>query len=146
MSEDNDYEGLEDEWSGDVDDLDDPCEHCGPWCSDWGGDGLCIVAIKEQTRQAAEYRRRHVRTRMCPVCKKQLTRFNVLAKEVFEWSPEWYDPMICLFEVYSALWVPKGVIHSKYGTLFHIWIGEGENRQEKLIRLISEDKQRGCKA
>jgi hypothetical protein len=142
MSEDNDYEGLEDEWSSPEDE--DPCELCGPWCSDWGGDGICMVVIREQVKQRRDYMRRHFGRRKCPECGEVLDCYNVLAKEIWTWSPEWYDPIIGL-EIFSAYGVPKGVLHSK-GALYHVWIGTGENRREELIRLISEDKKRKCTA
>ena len=53
---------YEEEWEEDFypDDWDeeeaDPfsCDNCGPWCPEWGGDGLCMVAIRAM---AEEYER-----------------------------------------------------------------------------------------
>ena len=52
----------EDEWPPDYEDEEDQeCDSCDPWCPEWMGDGLCMVAIEEQPRQQEEYLKRHVR-------------------------------------------------------------------------------------
>jgi hypothetical protein len=27
------------------------CDQCGPWCPDWGGDGLCMLAIRSMAEE-----------------------------------------------------------------------------------------------
>ena len=60
--------GPPDDWEEDFyDDWDeaeaDPhsCDNCGPWCPEWGGDGLCMIAIRHMAEEyeAEEYERKH---------------------------------------------------------------------------------------
>lgn len=128
------YGGYDEEYAEDIE-SDDGCDHCGPWCGEWGGDGLCMLVIKEQARQRAEYDRKHTGERNCPICKKRMPRFDCLnVDKLWEWSLEPYDPMIGL-EVLGPQWLDKGELHHK-GNLYHVWIGEGEHRKEILLKLI----------
>jgi hypothetical protein len=128
------YSGYDEEYAEDIE-SGDGCDHCGPWCDDWGGDGLCMLVIKEQARQRAEYDRKHTGERNCPICKKRMPRFDCLnVDKLWEWSLEPYDPMIGL-EVLGPQWLDKGELHHK-DNLYHVWIGEGEHRKEILLRLI----------
>jgi hypothetical protein len=61
MYEDYFAEGEYDEEPEEDWESDDPCHNCGPWCHEWGGDGLCMVVIREQARQRADYNRRLIR-------------------------------------------------------------------------------------
>jgi len=135
MSED-DYYGDEFEEEPEADwESDDPCDNCGPWCPDWGGDGLCMLVIKEQARQRSDYNRRHTGERKCPICKVKLKRFDVVGvDELWVWSPEYYDPIIAI-DVLGPLWLNKGEIHHK-GNLYHVWIEWGTGKEERLIRLL----------
>ena len=113
-----------------------PCEvgYCGPKCPYWMGDGLCELVIERQTKEREDYYKNHVKNMKCPVCGKPMKCYEVKADELWVWDASWHDPIIGL-EVYSALWVPKGIVHQQ-GDIYHVWIGTGENRTEKLIRLI----------
>lgn len=47
----------DDDWDWDEEEARGPsCNQCGPWCSEWGGDGLCMIAIRSM---AEEYEREH---------------------------------------------------------------------------------------
>jgi len=135
--EDGFYCDPYDDWEDDYDE--DPCSKCGPWCEQWGGDNLCMLEIEEQARQGEEFEKRHVSISKCPVCGKVLKQFSIPADELWIWPGEWpndpnryYTPMIALFEVYGAIYTPKGVFHSD-GNIHHIWTGDKDN--QKLIRL-----------
>ena len=65
--DDNPY-GPPDDWEEDFySDWDeeeaDPhsCDNCGPWCPDWVGAGLCMIAIRSMADEyeAEEYERKH---------------------------------------------------------------------------------------
>lgn len=123
-------EDCEEDWESD-----DPCDNCGPWCNEWGGDGLCMLVINEQARQRREYDRKHTGTRKCPICKKKLKRYDCLnVDSLWSWSLDPYDPMIAI-DVLGPLWLNKGEIHHK-GNLYHVWIEWGSGKEERLIRLL----------
>ena len=117
-----------------------PCEHgyCGPECPYWMGDGLCELAIEEQARETEDYEKKHHRKAKCPVCGKELDEYDVKADKLWVWDAGWYNPLIGL-AIYGPMGVPKGVIHSK-DNVYHIYVGEGENRNEKLVRLIGRKR------
>ncbi len=117
----------------------DPCDHCGPHCGHWGGDGLCMLEIEELARQHEEYEKRYYRqAAICPVCRHRLPRYDIETDELWVWPGGWYSPIIGL-EIYAAYGMPKGEIH-RAGNVCHIWIGEGEARHEKLVRLLGGDQ------
>jgi len=114
------------------------CSHCGPWCPDWGGDGICMVDCENMQHECEDYLAKHKLSGvMCPVCQKNLDCFSVRTDQIWVWPGDWYDPRVGLFEVYAAYDCSKGVIHSK-GNIHHIWIGEGEYQEEKLINLLGK--------
>jgi hypothetical protein len=98
------------------------------------GDGLCELVIEEQARETKEYEEKHHRKSRCPICGKELDEYDVKADKLWVWDSDWYNPLIAL-SIYGPIGVPKGVIHSK-GNVYHIYVGDGENRNEKLVRLI----------
>lgn len=118
----------------------DPCSRCGPWCEHWAGDGLCMLVIEQQAKDHEEYYRECVTDNVhCPVCGKLLTEYKVPTDTLWTWPGDFYNPMIAL-GIFCAYDTPKGVLHS-HNEVYHIWTGEGKYRQEKLIRLIGEDKE-----
>ena len=128
------YGGYAEEYAENLE-SDDPCDSCGPHCPEWGGDGLCMIVIKEQTRQRRDYKRKHVGERNCPICGKRLKRFDcVNVNELWTWCPDPYDPIIAI-DVLGPLWLNKGEIHHK-GNLYHVWIEWGTGKEERLIRLL----------
>ena len=57
----DDWVGSPDAWEEDLyDDWDEEeergfsCDQCGPWCPDWGGDGLCMLAIRSMAEDERE--------------------------------------------------------------------------------------------
>ena len=124
----DDYEDIEE---------DEDCDTCGPWCPEWGGDELCMIAIEEQTRQREEYLKRHTRAATCPVCGAELTEYDVYAgdNEPWTWSAGFYDPMIAVMDVMGPLWLNKGILHSQ-GRVHHVWIEWGTGRDERLLRYL----------
>lgn len=139
------YGGYDEENAEDIEDeLEDElsCDNCGPWCEEWMGDGLCNLVIKEQTRQSAEYNRKHTGERNCPICKKRLKRYDcVNVNELWTWCPDPYDPIIAL-NVLGPIWLKKGEIHHK-GNLYHVWIEWGDGKEERLIRLLPKKARKG---
>ncbi len=135
------FNDLEEDFYGREEEYEDDelgCDKCGPWCPDWMGDNLCRIDIDNFAMETEEYLAKHkLPGVMCPVCQKDLDCFSVAADELWVWPGGWYDPRVGLFEVYSLYGCPKGEIHSK-GKVHHIWIGEGEYRQEKLILLMGK--------
>lgn len=133
--DDPDYDDFEDPDDWDIDDM---CDHCGPWCEHWGGDGLCMLVLQEQGRQRKHYHENHVRDSTCPVCGAELEEYDVYSRdgELWSWNPEFYDVMIGL-EVYTPYFVPKGELHHE-GDVYHVWMGTDENRTEKLIKVLRE--------
>lgn len=125
--EETDYEeeDAEDEFS---------CDHCGPWCSDWGGDGLCMLAIEQQANEQEEYDKNFIKeNQTCPVCKQSLKQYEVPVDELWTWPGDFYNPMVAI-GIFGILDTPKGEIH-RSGNLCHVWVGAGEYREEKLILL-----------
>jgi hypothetical protein len=43
------------------------CDNCGPWCPEWGGDGLCMIAIRSM---AEEYEREHPLARLTWIARR----------------------------------------------------------------------------
>lgn len=124
-------EDYEDEWS-------DPCSRCGPWCPEWAGDGLCNLVLEQLASDDEAYREHCIHNDViCPVCGEKLTQYDVMASELWTWPGDWLNPMIAL-GVYAAYGAPKGEVH-RLGNVCHIWVGEGEFREEKLIRLLGQD-------
>lgn len=114
------------------------CDNCGMWCDHWMGDGLCELAIKEQERQAADYKRRHTGERCCPICKTKLKRYDCVGvDELWTWNPEQYDAMIAI-EILGPMSLNKGEVHHK-GNLYHVWIEWGTGKRECLIRLLPKE-------
>lgn len=138
---DEDYEI--DPWQEALECGDLPCEHgvCGPACGFWMGDGLCELVIERQVEQREKhFASCYVKDARCPVCEAELERFTVRGEKLWGWDPSWYDAMIGL-EVYHPLWVPKGEIHHR-DDVYHVWIGEGEGRLERLIQLEEKEGER----
>jgi hypothetical protein len=137
MSEYDDW--LEDIDEGeDYDEYDpsenDLCAHCGPSCEHWGGDGLCMLQIEQQANEAQEYEEEFVHQNVhCPECGVKLTMYDIPVNELWLWPGDFYNPMIAL-NIYAVYDAPKGELHRKLD-ICHIWVGEGEGREEKLIRL-----------
>lgn len=133
MTECDPYFEDDEPWMDDYED----CGNCSPWCPHWGGDGLCMIAIEEQTRQREEYLKLHTRTSRCPVCGTELTEYDVYAGEgePWTWSAGFYDPMIAVMDVMGPLWLNKGVLHSQ-GKVHHVWIEWGSCRDERLLRYL----------
>lgn len=132
---DHDYTDWdEDDW--DEDDWDDPCDRCGPWCEHWGGDGLCVLALEQFAAEREEFEKYVFERRTCPVCGVELIEYQITVDKLWQWPGD-INPIIGL-EIYAALGTPKGELH-RAGPLCHIWVGEGEYRQEKLIRLLGQN-------
>ena len=138
----NDYDDLEDDRYGWDDELyddynpcdDDPCSHCGIWCDHWGGDGLCLLQIEQQAMEDEEYHKNYLTENVpCPVCGKYLNQYEIPTDKLWTWPGGFYNPMIAL-EIYSAYGVAKGEVHHK-NNVYHVWIGDGKYREEKLIKL-----------
>lgn len=124
------------------DDDEDYCDHCGPWCEHWGGDGLCELILEEQARQAEEFERLYVeKDTRCPVCGQVLICYSIPTDELWTWPGDFYNPIIAL-EIYAIYGAPKDELH-RSGNLVHIWIGEGQYREEKLVRLTGNKKVEG---
>ena len=124
-----DYYLLDEEECDDWDSL-----PCSPWkCGDcWGGDNICMKEIEYQRQQDEEWQQYHVTENVpCPVCNKCLTSYWIPGQELWTWSAEFFNIFIAL-EVYAVMDAPKGLLHS-HGNLHHIWVGEGECREEKLV-------------
>lgn len=96
----------------------------------WGGDGICMVEIRQQAAEHEDYFKHHVSRRQCPVCRKDLICYDVRTDELWVWPGDWYSPMVGLL-VYAAYGVEKGELHR---------IGQGENREECLIRLLGKPR------
>jgi len=125
---------LEEEWE-------DPCSNCGPHCPDWGGDGICMLEIEAQTKMRKEYEEKHIRKSKCPVCGKELTEYDVFASgeaEPWVWNAGWYYPILGI-EVLGALWLNKGIIHSKE-RVFHVWIEWGTGKEERLLKYLTKEE------
>jgi hypothetical protein len=138
-----DYQDDEEYWLDEEDLYDEDelsCDNCGPWCPDWGGDGLCMVAIEEQARQRDEYVKKHVRDARCPVCGAALREYDVYSGDgkPWTWSAGFYDPMIAVMDVLGPMWLNKGVFHSK-DRVHHVWIEWGAGREERLLRYLEEN-------
>lgn len=115
---------------------DDPCVRCGPWCEYWMGDNLCKLAIEELANEQGEFESKYKSQRLCPVCNQSLECWQIPdVDELWLWSAQ-HHPIIGL-EIYRAYGVPKGVVHSK-GNIYHVWIGEGEYREGKLIQPLGK--------
>lgn len=137
MTDERDYYDDEDFDEGYDDYADDPCRHCGPSCDEWGGDGICMVEIREQARQDEEYTKYYVHESVhCPNCGKELTMFDIPMDELWLWPGDFYNFFIPL-SIYAVYDVPKGELH-RFENTVHVWIGVGENRHEKLIRLLGK--------
>lgn len=136
--DDEEWVGYHDDFADDDDD-EETCSHCGPWCEDWLGDGLCQIELDQQRENDEAYHKEFYRETTCPVCEAKLSEYDIKADELWVWPGDWFDPMIPLFEIYHAYGVEKGVIHSA-GAVHHIFVGEGELREEKLIRLLGKDR------
>jgi len=116
---------------------DDPCQRCGPWCEHWMGDGLCEVACEELAREEKEFEEKYKSTRLCPVCNQRLTCYQIPeVDELWHWPGKW-NPMIGL-GIFAAYGVPKGELHHK-GNIYHVWIGAGDYRDEKLIQPLGKE-------
>jgi hypothetical protein len=139
-------DAIDDDWYFDYDDdeaddfneyesSDDPCDHCGPTCEFWGGDGICDLVLQQQAEESADYEAEHVTVNViCPVCGQILTMYDVQTGELWTWPGDWYNPMIAL-NIYAVYDAPKGELH-RADNICHIWVGNGEYRREKLIRLL----------
>ncbi|MFH2111740.1 MAG: hypothetical protein ABIJ47_10840 [Candidatus Bathyarchaeota archaeon] len=141
MTEHDPYFEEGDPWMDDCGDEEDlGCGSCGPWCPEWGGDGLCMLAIMEQARQREEYLQLHTRIAACPVCGTSLKEYDVYSgdREPWTWSLGFYDPMIAAMDVMGPLWLNKGVLHSQ-GSVYHIWIEWGTGREERLLRYLEHN-------
>jgi hypothetical protein len=125
-----DYDDEDDEEERD-DEL--ACEHCGMWCEHWMGDNLCELEIEQQAKEDEEYNSKYVNQRLCPICNQSLTCYQIPVDTLWTWPGDFYNPLIAL-NIYAACGVSKGECHHK-GNVYHIWIGEGENRREELIQL-----------
>jgi hypothetical protein len=131
--------GYYDDWTYDEYDWEDEadefsCDNCGPWCLEWGGDGLCMAAIRQQAADDEDYCDRYVTEGVpCPVCGKELVQYAIPVDELWIWPGDFYNPMVAL-GIYAFYDAPKGEIHRSNGVC-HIWVGDGEYRQEKLIKL-----------
>ena len=110
------------------------CVGCGPWCSEWGGDGPCIIAIEDQNRQREEYMKRHTRSSRYPICGAKLTEYDVYAKEAepWMWSAGSYDPMIAVMDAMGPLRLNKGILHSQ-GRVHQVWIEWDSGREDRLL-------------
>jgi len=124
-----DYEDAEDYYS---------CDNCGPWCPHWGGDGLCELEIEAFAKEHEDFEKKYKSQRLCPVCNESLECWQIPDVDtLWQWSAQ-HHPLIGL-EIYRAYGVPKGVVHSK-GNIYHVWIGEGEYREEKLIQPLGKQE------
>jgi len=111
-------------------------EYCGSWCEHWGGDNLCELEIEALAKETEDYEAKYKSTRLCPVCSQSLDCWQIPdVDELWHWSAQ-HHPLIGL-EIYRAYGVPKGVIHSK-GNVYHVWIGKGKYREEKLIQPLGK--------
>ena len=130
-NEDYEQEEWEEEYS---------CDNCGSWCPEWGGDGLCMLEIEEQSKMRKEYEENHTRKGKCPICGKELDEYDIYAGEAepFTWSAGWYYPILGI-EVLGPLWLNKGVIHGKDG-IFHVWIEWGTGKQERLLHYLTKEE------
>lgn len=130
-----------DDWADDegLDDDGDPCDHCGPSCEHWGGDGICELAIEQYANEHEEYYHHYVTEGVhCPVCGAILTEYRVPVDEIWLWPGDFYNPMIAL-DIYAVYDAPKGIVH-RHDQVYHIWVGKGEFRSEKLVRLLGKGK------
>ena len=129
----DDFEDEEDQLS---------CNNCGPWCPDWGGDGLCMIAIEQQANEGEEYHHKYViQATPCPTCNEKLTLYTIPVTKLWTWPGDFYNPIIAL-NIYGAYDIPKGELHrflTEGKTTVHIWTGTGKARSECLIRLIGEE-------
>lgn len=130
---DDDFDDPSDGWD------DDPCEHCGPWCDDWEGDGLCGAVMRAQRRQSIEYEKLHIRLSTCPICGKPLNEYDIPSNDLELWTfcPERYDPIVIL-PILGPMWLKKGELHHK-DNLYHVWIEWGDGIKESLLRYIKYD-------
>ncbi len=137
------FDDDDDEEFGYRDDFEDDdyeqegCRHCGPWCDDWVGDNLCQMELDLQRENDKAYHKDFYRETSCLICKKPLPEYDIKADELWMWPGDWFDPFIPLFEIYHAYGIKKGVLHSE-GNRHHIFVGEGDLMEEKLIRLLGK--------
>lgn len=132
MLEDYDLDGYYNDWEDEEEASGDPCSHCGPWCDEWVGDGLCMIAISEQARQDEEYHAIFVTENVpCPICGKLLTVYRIPVDKLWTWPGDFYNPLIAL-RIYSAYDALKGEFHRK-DNLCHIWTGDMGN--DRLVKL-----------
>lgn len=128
------YDAYDDEDIGHWNEPD--CGRCGPWCDEWGGDGLCMLQIRAQGNEGADYDRQCVQENiLCPVCGKTLTQYAIPTDTLWVWPGNFYGPMIGL-GVYGPLDVPKSEMHRWQmgnGTLCHIWTGDPETGQQLIL-------------
>jgi len=145
VSQDDYYEDYDEdaEWEEELEaEIEGDCPlgiegfYCDPTCPFWMGDGLCEILIEEQAQDEKDYDSKHVHGEVCPVCGKALWCYEVKASELWTWDPSWHDPLIAL-KIFGPYDAPRGVIHSS-GDVYHIWVGD--EREEKLIKLIKEEK------
>lgn len=145
---------YDEDYDDDYDDWDDDEEESGGWdsmictpqnCGEcWGGDGLCMREIEAMATEHEEFHKKYVSENIeCPHCKARLTRYQIPTTELWTWPGVWpggvyYSPMIAL-GIFAVMDAPKGEVHppadGRFYTYHHIWVGEGEYRDEKLIML-----------
>lgn len=116
-----------------------PCEApggvCEYGCPFWAGDSLCTLEIEDQARLYEEFAEHIQEEQECPVCKQALTLYEVEAKELFTWGPgEFGEYPLLGLEVWGPADAPKGIIHAE-GSVYHIWIGTPELKDQKLVKL-----------
>jgi hypothetical protein len=138
---------FEDEY---FDDVDDP-PICSPsQCGDcWMGDNLCEKELEQQASESEDYEKKYVTQNVaCLVCGVSLTQYEIPTDKLWVWPGVWpdgayYNPIIALniFAMYGA---PKGEVHGAVtngtGTYWHIWVGTGKYRSEKIIKLTGSLK------
>lgn len=132
-----------DDWDPDDNDEtwaleDNPCDHCGPRCKNWGGDGLCMLQINALADESQDFEENFVKDNQeCPICHKKLTQYEIPTDNLWEWPGDFYNSIIAL-NIYAVMDAPKGEIHHSEN-LYHIYVGDGEYREEKLILLTGDN-------
>ena len=139
--EEDDYEEDQEEYAREI----DPCSRCGPSCPDWGGDGLCMLQIRQIGGEQEDYSQRYtVANAPCPVCGTKLTLFKVPG-ELWTWPGDFYSPMVAL-SVYGPIDVPKAVLHGAdtralpgiTHDIYHVWIGDSTRQQLIAVNCDAE--------